>query len=325
MDDPRTLLRTRVPDTAAGLALVDWLAERFRYRDRASWTVAIEAGRISVDGVVAAAGDLLPAGAEVTYWPLDDEPYADTTVRIVHQDQELVVVDKPAHLVCHGDGAFIQKTLLHVLARNMTVDGQMPTLRLVHRLDRETSGLVLVARTRRACRLMEAGFGRGEVEKRYLAVVHGSPASDEFVVDTPIGRSRTSSISIRRAAGPEAGDDARPALTLFRVLHRGPQHAILEARPTTGRTHQIRVHLESVGLPVLGDKLYGRTDAQYLQFVHHVKAGGDARDAGPPVPRQMLHAHTLSFRHPGTGLPTRFVAEPPPDLAAWMETIRGIP
>lgn len=306
-------LSSRVPATAAGQTLLDWLASRFRYHPRERWQDEIGAGRVRIDGRDAAPGDVLAAGMTVLYCKLHREPVVDRTVRVLHADAALLVVEKPAHLPMHADGPFVRNTLIHLLR---TEHGH-PEARIVHRLDRETSGLVVAARASAARRALERQFSAGTVAKHYLAVVRGEVAAD-FVCDAAIGHSTTSSIALRRSAAADS-KQARPARTDFRVLERAPGRTLLECVPATGRTHQIRVHLEHAGFPVLGDKLYGRPDADYLEFVRRMKAGGDPRDtpAGQPS-RQLLHAASLEFEHPDSGERLRFESPSPPEFDRWL-------
>ncbi|MCA8950583.1 MAG: RluA family pseudouridine synthase, partial [Planctomycetes bacterium] len=255
----------------------------------------------------------LRAGAALCYRKQHREPPIDRDVRVLHRDPALLVVEKPAHLPVHGDGAFVRHTLIHLLRHELG----HPEARIVHRLDRETSGLLVVARTDAARAALERQFVAGSVGKSYLAVVHGAVERD-FVCDAPIGRATTSSITLRRAAAANARDP-KPASTRFTVLERGRDRTLLGCEPATGRTHQIRVHLEHVGHPLLGDKLYGRTDAEYLAFVARVKAGGDPREVPPgEPPRQLLHAAALAFRHPDDERALRFESAAPAEFGAWL-------
>jgi RluA family pseudouridine synthase len=307
-------LRSRVPSEGAGRTLLDYLLQRFRYQDRAAWLRDIAEGRLTIDGRVLAAEERLRAGARLTYRRAHIEPPIDDRIGVLHDDDDVLVVRKPAHLPMHADGPFIRHTLIHLLQTRLAAPG----LQLVHRLDRETSGLCVLARTAAARDHLRRQFLAGSVHKTYLAVVRGRAEAD-FAVERAIGRAAHSSISLRRAASADALDP-KPARTTFEVVRRGAEHSLLQCTPDTGRTHQIRVHLEAVGLPVLGDKLYGRPDADYLAFVTRVKAGGAATDTVDGSPgRQLLHAATLAFEHPTTGVRVEFRDAMPPDFAAWLD------
>ncbi|MCU0865204.1 MAG: RluA family pseudouridine synthase [Planctomycetes bacterium] len=310
-------LSSRVPAACAGEALIDYLSARFRYLDRAGWQSEIAAQRVLIDGKSVRADLRLRAGATLTYLRVHVEPWADLGFTIVHQDDELIVVDKPAHLPVHGDGPFVRNTLIHRLRERLGA----PALHLTHRLDRETSGICVLARTASAQRSMRLQFEQGQVEKTYRAVVRGRVDSP-FVCNLPIGRARQSRIALRRAAG-EAIDEPQAATTRFYPEAAGPAASLLRCEPATGRTHQIRVHLEAHGTPILGDKLYGRPDEDYLAFVARVKNSGDARVGVDGEPdRHLLHASVLRCLHPATGLAVEFTAPLPPAFGDWLQRWR---
>lgn len=303
------VLTSVVPRSAAGRALLDYLAARFRYLDRSGWQQAILVGAVTVDERAARPDQKLRSGARITYRQAGREPWVDSNYQILATATDYAVLAKPAHLPMHADGPFVQNTLIHLLRC-----GPLPEATLVHRLDRETSGVCVVARTPAGRTALAHQFARGTVAKRYVAIVHGRVGAD-FTVDAPIGRSRTSKVSVRRSAAADA-IEPRPATTHCRVLASDATRSLLCCTPTTGRTHQIRVHLEHAGHPLLGDKLYGRSDAEYLDFVARAKATGDARQtvaAGPQ--RQLLHAHRIEFCDPNRQTLVSFTAPWPDDFA----------
>ncbi|HTF90837.1 MAG TPA: RluA family pseudouridine synthase [Planctomycetota bacterium] len=305
-------LRSRIPKSAHGLPLLDYLLQRFRYLDRAAWLAELSAGRLSLDGAIAKAEQRLRAGSELAFHKIQCEPVVSRDLRVVHTSAGYAIVEKPAHLPMHSDGPFVRNTLVHMLR-----SGSFPEAEIVHRLDRETSGLCVVARTKVARQLLEQQFAAGSVGKTYLALVRGEVAND-FVVDAPIGHCAHSSIALRRSAKPDARDP-RPARTDFFVQQRQPGVTLLRCVPRTGRTHQIRVHLELAGHALLGDKLYGRPDADYLDFVTRVKTSGDAREVAEGEPnRQLLHASELAFDDPDTGVRVNFTSALPDDFAIWL-------
>jgi 23S rRNA pseudouridine1911/1915/1917 synthase len=311
--EPTLRLESRIPAAAAGKELLDYLRERFRYHDREQWRRELTAGRVQLDGHAARGHELLRPGMRLAYERHHHEPAVDRRYRILHHDDDLVVVDKPAHLPMHADGPFVRNTLVHVLRTDLG----LPDLQLAHRLDRETSGVCIVAANADVRRSLHDQFVAGTVGKLYHAVVHGRIESN-FVVERPIGHAAASAIAIRRSAAPDA-HGSKPARTRFEVLARGPRRTLLACRPETGRTHQIRVHLEAAGHAIVGDKLYGRPDDDYIQFVARMKAGGDVRGAQPGEPdRQLLHAAAVTIACPRTGAPRTFTADAPPVFAAWL-------
>lgn len=308
-------LRSRVPNDAKGLTLIEFLLRRFRYHDRASWLQQIDAGRIQLDGVVAHSEQVLGIGMELSYEKLHREPEVDLGFRVLHRDDALLAVDKPAHLPMHADGPFLRNTLIHQLREQ---DGD--NLQLVHRLDRETSGVCIVATSKQAQALIQAQFQQG-LRKTYCAVVHGI-MRDAAACEEPIGHHASSDVKLRRSAAPDA---LRPKLasTRFEPLRHGNDKTLVRCLPETGRTHQIRVHLEHLGHAVVGDKLYGQPDAHYIDFVHRMKAGesvfenpaGEARQAPN---RQLLHAHQIAFQHPTGAQQVCYEAPIPAEFERWL-------
>ncbi|MBK9386869.1 MAG: RluA family pseudouridine synthase [Planctomycetes bacterium] len=310
------MLSSRVPPAFAGRSLLEYLAQRFRYHDEAAWRAFIETRRVTVDGRAARPSQLLARGTLVSFEPPAAEPEIPRELPVVHEEASFLVVEKPAGLVCHADGAFQQNTFLRELERQLSAREQHEVeLRLAHRLDRETSGLLVVARSAEAARSFERQFTGGLVEKRYLAIVRGAPAQERFEVDLPIGFSARSEIAIRREASSDARD-ARDSRTTFEVLERHDDRSLVLCTPHTGRTHQIRVHLEAAGHPVVGDKLYGVPDERYLAWVHAVKAGAPFEVvASFGAEHQLLHAAEIAFAHPLSGEALRFAARWPERFA----------
>ncbi len=319
-----TVLRSRVPEAGAGQKLVAWLGSRFRYLDEAQWRVEIEAFRVTINGKAARADDRLRRGDEVAYRPVHEEPRANTAIEVLHDDPDFAVVFKPAHLVAHADGAFVQNTFFRALERRYQSRGEQPPVALAHRLDRETSGLMIATKRAAASRALQQQFAAGAVEKEYLAIVHGRVEADHFAVDGFLGRDPRSEITIRRAVATVGGNGAQPARTSFRVEERVGDFTLVRAFPETGRTHQIRAHLTHAGHSIVGDKLYGRTDADYIEYVRFVKSGGDPWwDGRLAAGRQLLHAAVIRFAHPTTGAPLSFASEMPEDMVQFLRNHRS--
>jgi 23S rRNA pseudouridine1911/1915/1917 synthase len=219
-------------------------------------------------------------------------------LRIVHFDEHLAVVDKPAGLVVHPAPSHTGPTLVSELAEILGGGGDPERPGIVHRLDKETSGLLVVARDDDTHAALQKAVQRREVERVYLALAEGRIGSRTGTIDAPIGRA-----SRQRHRMAVSGAASREARTHFTVLELLAAETYLEARLETGRTHQIRAHFAAIGHPLAGDFTYGGSRKHGLR-------------------RQFLHAHRLGFVHPATGAALEFASELPPDLAAALQSAR---
>jgi 23S rRNA pseudouridine1911/1915/1917 synthase len=215
-------------------------------------------------------------------------------LRIVHLDDDLAVIEKPAGLVVHPAPSHTGPTLVSELG-DLLGGGDPERPGIVHRLDKDTSGLIVVARNPEALAALQEAVREREVERRYLALAGGRLASRTGTIDAPIGRATR-----RRTRMAVAGAASREARTHFEVLELLARDSYVEARLETGRTHQIRAHFAAIGHPLVGDSTYGGAGRYGLR-------------------RQFLHAHRLAFRQPRTGAPLDFSSPLPPDLAAALE------
>ncbi len=295
------LLRFRVPETERGARLDRVLAARPELESRSLAERLIVARLVLVDGEVRAKSFRLEGGEEVSAEIPEAEPLQQETldIPIVWQDDHLLVVDKPAGLVVHPAGSTRTGTLVQGLLEHGAEGGDDDDRPgIVHRLDRDTSGLLVVARSPEAYDRLQELIRRRAVERTYAALVRGTPASVSGRIDAPIGRDR-------RDRTRHSLDTATPrdAVTWFAVKETMRKHALLDVTLETGRTHQIRVHLEAIGLPVSGDPVYG--------------AAGDLG-----LERQFLHARRLAFTHPATAEKIDLTSELPDDLAAALELAR---
>jgi len=220
---------------------------------------------------------------------------AEPELRIVHLDEQLAVVDKPAGLVVHPAPSHAGPTLVDELGEILGGGGDPERPGIVHRLDKGTSGLLVVARDDETHTALQEAVREREVERVYLALAGGRLTSRTGTIDAPIGRAAR-----QRHRMAVSGAAARQARTHFEVLELLPRETYLEARLETGRTHQIRAHFAAIGHPLTGDTTYGGAERYGLR-------------------RQFLHAHRLAFAHPRTGKRLSFSSEPPPDLAAALE------
>ncbi len=312
---------------AAGQRLDQWLAARLAPDlSRGRVQALIKQGAVRIGGKVAeSAKRKLAAGERVEVELPEPEPAAPQgeaiPLDILYEDEALIVIDKPAGLVVHpGAGNWtgtLVNALIHHCGQSLSGIGGVRRPGIVHRLDKDTSGVMVVAKTDHAHRALSQAFadhGRaGDLRRAYVALVWGSPVPAAGTIDAPLGRAAD---RLRRAVVPAGRDDARHAVTHYQVLERFGGQAerdalasLVECRLETGRTHQIRVHMAHIGHPLVGDPDYGaafRTKANRLP--------APLRDKVLAFPRQALHARLLEFRHPDTHLTMRFEAPLPGDM-----------
>ncbi|MDX6478898.1 MAG: rRNA synthase [Gaiellaceae bacterium] len=295
--------RRRVPEDAGGERLDRFLAGIAEIGSRGAAERLLDEGGVLVDGEAQGKSYRLAGGEEVSFDP--PGPVTSTVepeqmdLRIAYEDEHLLVVDKPAGVVVHPAPGHATGTLVHGLVGHAVAGGDEPERPgIVHRLDRDTSGLMVVARSAEAHRRLQALLRRRDLKREYLALVVGRPRSRTGVIEAPIGRDRTNPLR-------HSLDTANPrdAVTHFEVEELLPRHALLRVSLETGRTHQIRVHLAAIDLPVAGDPTYGRPAELGLE-------------------RQFLHAARLAFPHPITEAPVDVRSELPPDLNAALDRAR---
>lgn len=306
----------RVEKALGGLRLDKLLTRSLGDLSRERYKEVIQDGLVRVDGEVETRPSAtVPAGALVELeMRLRDRTRPGSeegaTYQLLHEDEALLVVAKPAGMVVHPSERVRGGTLSELLAE---VYPGLPSPQgedrpgIVHRLDAETSGVLVIARTEAAGEELKRQFKAREVEKVYCAVVYGEPRFDSDWVEEPVGRARGS----ERVCVLSVEDGGREAATFYRTLERLGQASLVECEPKTGRTHQIRVHMESIGHPVVGDKLY--RGKRVLRM-----PGGRFK-----VPRHLLHAQKLTFTHPTTGERVSFEAPLPEDFDRLLERLRA--
>ncbi len=286
----------RVPAEAAGERLDVFLAGHVGSRSAAQ--KLIDAGRVRVDGEPRPKRHTLAGGETITIEDATDaeRPAAPTAAfGTAYQDEHLLVVDKPAGVVTHPGAGRSDGTLAQALA-GIAAGGPDPERPgIVHRLDRDTSGLLVVARSEAAHSALSAMIAAREVERGYIALVEGRPPARRGTIDAPLGRDRRN-----RTRMSTDTDDARDAVTHFEVARALPRTTLLDVRLETGRTHQIRAHLKAIGHPVCGDPEYGTPRRLGLE-------------------RQFLHAARLAFTHPVTGEALELTSPLPADLRDALE------
>jgi len=290
-----------VPREAAGERLDQFLAARLGSRARAQrW---IEEGMVTRGGIPARKNDRVRGGEtiEVREPPLATAPAGEVDLEVVvaYEDADLLVVDKAAGVVMHPAGPHRGRTLAEALAARGAAGGEPWRPGIVHRLDRDTSGLLVVAKGEEAHRLLSAALARREIVREYLALVDGRPPARSGTIDAPLGRDRRT--RTRRSVDTDRPREARTHFTLEEAL---ADSALLRVRLDTGRTHQIRAHFKAIGHPVCGDSEYG----------------GPARYG---LRRQFLHATRLELAQPFSGERLSFSSPLPADLAAALALARA--
>jgi 23S rRNA pseudouridine1911/1915/1917 synthase len=316
-----------VPAEVSGKRLDQWLAAQLPDLSRVRIQQLIEQEKISVNGHPAKASARLRGGEQIEVTgavelpPLKAFP-EDIPLDVVYEDESLVVINKPAGMMAHagsgkgdeGNRGTLVNALLHRFQSLSQLGGELRP-GIVHRLDKETSGLLVVAKTDAAHRRLAEQFSRREVRKTYFALVHGSMAQQQGTINSEISRD-----AVRRTRMTTRRPNGRTAVTHWKVLKNidSPwgKFSLLEVRIETGRTHQIRVHLASLGHPVAGDTLYGAPSS-----IRGVKAGT------PPISlaRNFLHSGALQFQHPLTGRLLSFEQPLPPELVQFLRQIEDMP
>jgi len=307
-------LGTPVKSEQVGRRLDDYLAEKFPFFSRASWQREIHGGVVTVNGTVARKpAQRLQKGDELRrLHPFHEEPDVDTNIEIIWCDGELAALKKPAGLPMHEAGYYRRRTVAGVLPQILG-QGWTP----VHRLDRETSGLLLCARQPAVRAMLTSMWTFKQVRKTYLAVTAGIPSDNFWTVDLPIKAERQS-----RHNRAEISEDGASAITNFRVITRGHEASLIEATPITGKTNQIRLHMATAGFPLIGDKMYGpNTDILEL---YRAEGNSPRVKELAGFPRHALHAWRLELTHPLTKRELELTCPLPEDLIRLCEN-KNIP
>src|SRR4051794_25703233 len=292
-----------VPAEMGGLRLDQALARLFGQYSRNRLQEWLRAGHIKVDGRQPAPRTPVSGGETIVVAPprLPDAgaPRAQKMpLKIVHEDAALIVIDKPAGLVVHPGAGQPDRTLLNALLAHAPALAGVPRAGIVHRLDKDTSGLLVVAKTVQAQADLVEQLASRTVRRVYLALVQGDPPATG-AIDAPVGRD--TKVRTRMAVTHRG----KPARTTYRVLERFGRAALVECRLDTGRTHQIRVHFQHIRHPLVGDTVYRRGTRHGIEF-----------------PRQALHAAELALIHPTTGQPMSWQSAPPRDFRQLLESLR---
>jgi 23S rRNA pseudouridine1911/1915/1917 synthase len=317
--DTGETIRLQVPADVAGSRLDRYLADSLAGHTRSALRRLIVEGRVEIDGTPAAKpGVELDDGMQITVRlppPCTDRPRAEAIeLDVVHEDEAILVIDKPAGLVVHPGHGHREGTLVNALlgrGTRLSPRGAPDRPGIVHRLDRETSGLLIVAKTEAAHAALADAFSRREIRKRYEALVWGHPDPDEGIIEKRIGRSRSHPVKMAIS-----GRGSREAVTRYRTREDLPGFSRMTLWPETGRTHQIRVHLQSIHHPIVGDARYGGRMWKGVQDPLKRKALRE-------FDRLALHASHLSFAHPTEEREVELSAPLPADIRGLLDVLRG--
>jgi len=326
--NPSKTVSAEVPEGMAGRRLDQALAALFPDFSRTRLQRWIRNGKVRVDGRTMRPKDPIAGGEQISL-DADAEPVThceaqDIPLKIHYRDDSLLIIDKPAGLVVHPAAGNRDGTLQNALLHFDPDLDKLPRAGIVHRLDKETSGLLMIARTLQAHRSLVEQLQARTVGREYLAIIQGAMIGGS-TVDAPIGRHP---VDRKRFAvrHPWRGDEqngrtvdhhtGKPAVTHYRILERLPHHTVLRITLETGRTHQIRVHMAHIGYPLLGDPVYGGR--------MRIPPGADTALTATirGFRRQALHAAKLALRHPQTGEPCQWQVEPPADMQELLAALR---
>jgi 23S rRNA pseudouridine1911/1915/1917 synthase len=309
-------VRLRVPPECAGWRLDHFLKYRIRRLSRTKIRAIIE-GQVKLEGGRQPRPALGVRSGEIIVIerPAPVEPPVPRTFSVLMEDDTFIAIDKPAGLPIHTTAKYFRNTLTAVLRERYPEE----RLQVCHRIDRETSGVLLVARGPEAGSALKQAFARRKVSKSYLALCHGVPAERAGVLDRPMKLLDTQT-HIMMGVVPEEDPAGLRSVTRYEVVRSFAQHALLACSPETGRQHQIRVHLADFGHPIVGDKIYRAGERAFIEFCD----GGmtpELLQAFDGLDRHALHAHRLTFPHPRTRAPVTVESPLPPDLAGYIAAL----
>ena len=314
-----------------GAELLSFLSVRLLDLSKRKLRQLIAAGRIRINGAsaiprsVVRAGDTVSLPPEVTTCPGATAQWPETAldVEVLHEDRTHIVVNKPAgHTVLPartGGECLFYESLVRLLNRGSAPGGPYVRPHVVHRLDRETSGVLVVAKDVESSRALSRQFERGQVSKTYLGIVEGKLPRRELRVEIPLARTATSALKIQ----PDQ-KRGKPAVTLMALMEPFQHFSLVEIRPLTGRQHQIRVHLSAIGYPLAADFLYGRRDKLTGADLNGILGSGAAPPSAMLLARCPLHAAAIAYCHPESSEPMRVEAPLPQDMEAVLHLLRRV-
>jgi RluA family pseudouridine synthase len=303
------IVSSRVANNTAFCTLIDYLSRRFTYLSRQAWMERLAENRFSInDKPLSDPNAPLYRDDIIAYdMPEFQEPPADFNFTIIYEDDDIMAIDKTGNLLVHHSGKSFQSNLIYQL-RHVVDPLRYGDVDVINRLDRETSGVVLLAKDKNSLRIMNDYFAHRVMHKEYAAIAQGCPRKEHWTENSPIGKKAGSLIRYKYCVDPALG---KPAETGFELMRRiGEKFSLIRARPVTGRTHQIRIHLAFAGLPIVGDKLYGMDEEEFLSW-----RDDTANFKGDLLfHRQALHCSSIRFVHPMTKCELCIEAPMPQDM-----------
>ena len=312
-EETKRIITTRLDESAEGVRLDIYLAKRFTYYSRTSWRTLVKTGAMKLNGNVTRPSRVLHAGEILSFEPSDDmrrEPDVDASYSVIDENEYYIAVSKSGNLPVHPSGCYFANTLLSILKRDYG------NLCAVNRLDRETSGVTLFAKTPSAAGALTKLFTERHVQKYYTCFVYGSFEAATLDAAGFLSSDPSSQVRKKRRFTYDipSGCDAETCETLFTLENYNGKYSRLNCAPHTGRLHQIRATLLSLGFPLVGDKLYGLDDTMYLRQITGTLTDNDFERL--VLPRQALHAKSLRFISPFDGSEVTLEAPLPEDMAS---------
>lgn len=312
-DDDFRALGLGVAEKNHGMRLDAYLAANYPFLSRPQWKARISDSQVKVNGRVVRASFKLQESDQICYYrPQSDEPEVDDNIKVIWEKEGVMAVYKPSNLPMHEGGRFRKNTFSEVIRNKIGEEWAA-----IHRLDRETSGIVLCAADKNLRNKLSAEFRERTMSKTYLAIARGVPEKDEWIIDAPIGEAKETTFRLKKWVE----EDGLPSVTSYKILDKTDTHCLLQVSPKTGRTHQIRVHSAWYGLPLVGEKKYYPDETVYIEYMDHGLTERVVRLSESE--RLCLHATSLVFRHPVSEEVSLVDSPMPEDMAVVWERLKN--